>query len=370
MCETVTQHIHPSTFPRTEGIKYAGSKLRIIPFIIEIADGLKGIRTVLDGFSGSTRVSQAFAQKGYDTTSSDISHWSEVFASCYLLSKQPDSYYQEILDHLNHLEGYDGWFTEFYGATEDNRKKPFQLKNTRKLDAIRDEIDRLKLPFEDQAVLLTSLIYALDKVDSTLGHFVSYLSAWSARSHNNLQLELPQRFQAQGQNRVVRDDIFNVVGQNAYDLVYFDPPYGSNNHKMPPSRVRYASYYHFWKTVILNDKPELFGKSNRRTDTRDLHDPSVFEEFRKNAAGKFIAMEAIDKLIKETRAKYVLLSYSSGGRVSRQDLSDILSNSGKILKIKDIDYRKNVMAQMRWTNEWSNKEVKHHEYLFLMEKKM
>jgi adenine-specific DNA-methyltransferase len=161
-----------------------------------------------------------------------------------------------------------------------------------------------------------------------------------------------------------------VVRNNEYDLAYFDPPYGSNNHKMPPSRVRYASYYHFWKTVILNDKPELFGKANRRTDTRDMHAPSVFEEYRKNADGKFIALDAIDQLIRATRAKYVLLSYSSGGRVTRQELTDILSDSGKILKIMDIDYRKNVMAQLCWTNEWSSKELKHHEYLFLMEKKL
>lgn len=369
MCEENPQQILPLIVPRTEGIKYAGSKLRIIPYIVEIVRELKDVRSVLDGFSGSTRVSQAFAQLGYNTTASDISHWSEVFASCYLLSKKPDRYYQEMLDHLNSLQGYDGWFSEHYGATEFVSKKPFQLKNTRKLDAIRDEIDRLNLTFEDQAVLLTSLIYALDKVDSTLGHFVSYLSKWSARSYKDMKLILPQRFVAEGRNRVLRDDIFSVLSNNEFDLTYFDPPYGSNNHKMPPSRVRYASYYHFWKTVILNDKPEIFGKAKRRTDTRDTYSPSVFEEYRKNSEGRFIAMEAIDKLISEARTRYVLLSYSSGGRVTRQELAEILSNSGKILKIMDIDYRKNVMAQMSWTNEWSSNEVKHHEYLFLMKKK-
>jgi len=34
----------------------------------------------------------------------------------------------------------------------------------------------------------------------------------------------------------------------------------------------------------------------------------------------------------------------------------------------EINYKKNVMGQMRWTNEWINSDDKYMEYLFLMEK--
>ncbi|MFT3753962.1 MAG: DNA adenine methylase [Paludibacter sp.] len=354
--------------PRTEGIKYAGSKLRLLPFILEMVGNLKGIENVLDGFSGSTRVSQAFAQLGYSTTSNDISAWSEVFATCYLLSNQSDSYYQEIIDHLNNLPGMVGWFSENYGGSEKETKKPFQLKNTRKLDVIREEIDKLNLCHKDKCVLLTSLIIALDKVDNTLGHYVAYLSKWSVRSYKDLQLELPKRFSPTGDNRVIRDDIFNTVAKNRFDLAYLDPPYGSNNEKMPPSRVRYAAYYHLWTTIIQNDKPALFGKANRREDSRDDCCGSVFEEFRKNESGDFLAMEALRKLINETKTRYLLLSYSSGGRATKQQLLDIISDSGKLLEIKLIDHKKNVMSNMRSTSEWINSDGKHNEYLFLMEK--
>jgi adenine-specific DNA-methyltransferase len=63
-----------------------------------------------------------------------------------------------------------------------------------------------------------------------------------------------------------------------------------------------------------------------------------------------------------------LLSYSSGGRASREELFDILNSNGKILKSMEIDYKKNVMSNMCWTNEWVNKDEKHLEYLFLIEK--
>lgn len=354
--------------PKTEGIKYAGSKLRLLPYIFEMVDGLSDVESVLDGFSGSTRVSQAFAKLGYSTTSNDISAWSEVFATCYLVSNKSNVYYQEQIDYLNSLQGVDGWFTQNYGGADDETKKPFQIKNTRKLDAIRDEIDRMNLAWEDKCVLLTSLIYALDKVDNTLGHYVAYLSGWSTRSFNDLKLKLPNRFILSGQNKVIRDDVFNTVANNQYDLVYFDPPYGSNNEKMPPSRVRYAAYYHLWTTIIQHDKPQLFGKASRREDTRDDLTGSIFEEFRKNKTGDFLAMEALRKLVSETNTRYLLLSYSSGGRATKQQLLDIISEFGNLIEIKAIDYKKNVMSNMRSTSEWISAEEKHHEYLFLMEK--
>lgn len=355
---------------KTQGIKYAGSKLKIIPYILESIKDLE-IKSVLDGFSGSTRVSQALAQAGYDVISNDIAHWSEVCARCFLLHNKDKQYYQNIIDELNALKGYDGWFTANYGGDEVMTvKMPFQIKNTRKLDAIRDKIEELTLDDTDRSVILTSLLFALDAVDSTLGHFASYLSKWSKRSYNDLFLKLPELKKTSGSHKILREDIFSVIKNHSFDLAYFDPPYGSNNEKMPPSRIRYSSYYHIWTSVIKNDKPVLFGKVNRREDTRDLIAASVFEEFRKNKEGNYMAMEAIRTLIQDTKAKYILLSYSSGGRATKKELEKILNETGKILKINEIDYKKNIMASMRWTNEWlsSNSNDAHKEYLFLMEK--
>ncbi len=362
--------------PETEGIKYAGSKLKLLPFILQLVNKVKP-KTVLDGFAGTTRVSQALAQTGYRVIANDISAWSKVFGTCYLLNTHPDNHYKPLIDHLNSLTGIDGWFTEHYGGEpnggcsigQDNLKKPWQKHNTRKLDAIRDEIERLSLSETEKAVLLTSLILALDEVDNTLGHFASYLNDWSPRSYNTMCLKVPRLIPATERHVVTQSDVFDLAKTADVDLAYFDPPYGSNNEKMPPSRVRYAAYYHLWTSICLYDKPALFGKAKRRADTSDTVASSVFEEFRKGESGRFIAVEAIERLLKATRAKHVILSYSSGGRATAGELNDVISSIGKLLEVVEVDYRKNVMAGMRWTNEWVREaEASNREFLFLIEK--
>jgi adenine-specific DNA-methyltransferase len=394
--------------PLTEGIKYTGSKLKLLPHILQLAKKTD-VKTIFDGFSGTTRVSQAFAKSGYRVISNDVSVWSEVFGACYLLNKKKRAEYEKLIKHLNGLKPVDGWFTEHYGGMAnggrikgnkgdkgdspifvdtkigtvpgkigtvpgsavhtDGLKKPWQIHNARKLDAVRDEIDRLALPPIDKAVALTSLILALDKVDSTLGHYVSYLQDWSPRSYKELVLKVPKVFVNEQSNQVHRRDIFDLVGDVEADLAYYDPPYGSNNDKMPPSRVRYASYYHLWTTICLNDRPEVFGKAKRRKDTSDVVSASIFEEFRKNERGRFIVIDAIERLIRATAAKWIILSYSSGGRATAEELNDVIRNNAEVLDLVEVDYKKNVMSEMKWTNQWLRDSIEpNREFLFLLQK--
>lgn len=355
--------------PETEGIKYAGSKRKLLPYIAQIVSGLN-VSRVLDGFSGSARVSQLFSMMGYDTVASDRSAWSEVLGQCYLLNTHPPEHYLPILQHLNELPGYDGWFTEHYGGdVGDTIKRPFQRKNTRRLDAIRDEIDRLALSNIERAVMLTSLMLALDSVDNTLGHFVSYLAGWSARSYHDLRLRLPKISLNSGHHTVLREDIFTTLQNHHFDLAYFDPPYGSNNTKMPPSRVRYNAYYHLWTTLVLHDKPAVFGKANRREDSRDQVEPSQFEDYHNDENGNSLALQALNRLIQETQARYILLSYSSGGRATWLELHERLAGAGDIRNILILDHKRHVMSHMRWTEAWAQPKLDpHQEYLFLLEK--
>lgn len=374
----LNNHLLPNTIVQTEGIKYIGSKKRSLDSILEICKGLD-VTSVFDGFSGTTRVSQALAKSGLSVTANDRSVWSKVFAECYLLADyEQREYYSDQIQKLNELDGKDGWFTQNYGGLpnggsargEDGLKKPWQIHNTRKLDAIRVAIDDIASNEIEKSVYLTSLILAMDKVDSTIGHQVSYLKEWSKRSYNDMKLELP-KICPNGNHRVLSGDIFDVIGDVSADLSYYDPPYGSGNEKMPPSRVRYSSYYHLWKSICLNDQPELVGVAKRRADVSDTFDPSVFEEFRRGDSGRFIVTEAVEKLIEKTNSKFVLLSYGSTGKLTLDEIMDSIRQSGYEYRTTTREQTANVMASMTWTDEWTGQHTsgnKNTEHLILVAK--
>jgi len=237
------------------------------------------------------------------------------------------------------------------------------MKNMQKLDAIRRQIDEWNLPLTDKCVLLTSLIEALNRVDSTIGHYAAYLKKWSKRSYNDLLLQMPQRVMTAHNHIVTQQDVFDILPNNEFDLAYFDPPYGSHNDKMPSSRVRYSAYYHFLKTVILNDRPALFGVNARREDSKDKYNHNPFEDYHPH-----VASQALERLIKNARTHYVLLSYNSNGRITIQEIADILCAHGKIIKTIACDFKQNNMAFLTSTKQWLNTDDAHQEYVFLLEK--
>jgi adenine-specific DNA-methyltransferase len=184
-----------------------------------------------------------------------------------------------------------------------------------------------------------------------------------------MKLRIPKIIPKTREHEIHQGDIFNIAPSIDADLAYYDPPYGSNNDKMPPSRVRYAAYYHLWSSICLFDNPPLFGKANRRADTSDALSASVFEDFRRNESGRFRAVEAIERLLRQTKTRHIILSYSSGGRATAQELNDVITGSGKLIDVIAIDYKRNVMGGMRWTHEWvRDADEINREFLFLIER--
>ncbi len=154
-------------------IKYLGSKRTLVPVLGDLAIAA-GARTAVDLFTGTTRVAQELKRRGLHVTATDIATYSGVLADCYVALDADTVDLQEldnVLKHLDGLPGRAGYFTE----TFCERSRFFQPKNGARVDAIRDAIEADHRDSPLFPVLLTSLMLAADRVDSTTGLQMAYL---------------------------------------------------------------------------------------------------------------------------------------------------------------------------------------------------
>ncbi|RME08154.1 MAG: DNA methyltransferase [Aquificota bacterium] len=299
-------------------IKYIGSKRRLIPIISEIVGRIASapgsrVRTVLDAFSGSARVGHALKSMGFYVIANDFYHYAFTIAKALVEADRreyPEEKVNPILERLSRLPPKRGWFTKTY--CEEARF--FQVKNGERIEAIREHIER---HYADdptlKAVLLTSLILAADKVDSTTGVQMAYLKDWAPRSYNDLRLEYPPLLPGAG--KALLGDAIEVVDQIKADILYLDPPY--NQHS-------YLGNYHIWETVVLWDNPKTYGVARKREDVK--YRKSVFNSRRS-------AKEALSRLLSKARTPHILLSFNNEGFFTAQEIEDLLKEWGYVVRL-------------------------------------
>jgi adenine-specific DNA-methyltransferase len=302
-------------------IKYLGSKRRLVAELGRLLDAT-GARTTLDLFTGTTRVAQEFCRRGAQVTCVDTAAYSEVLAQCYVeldAATVDPAEVAEALARLAALPDRRGYVTEVFCE----RSRYFHPDNGLRIDAIRDGIDELYGDSWLRPVLLTSLLEAADRVDSTVGMQMAYLKQWAPRALRPLRLEVPVL--TPGTGRAVRGDVLDVCpGLDAVDLAYLDPPY--NQH-------RYFTNYHVWETLVRWDAPEHYGVACKRADARDEATRSPFNSRR-------TMPDALAGLIAGVRAETVVVSFSNEGFVPLAGLVEMCEQRGRPVRVLAYDTRR------------------------------
>src|SRR4051794_24531151 len=241
-------------------------------------------------FAGTTRVGQAMRTAGLEVVSNDLASYSEPLGIAYIEAdgRLDRGRLREVLAHLNALPGVDGYFTETFAR----RARYFHPANAMRIDAIRDEVERLALDRLERGAVMTSLLEAADRVDSTVGVQMAYLKRWAPRALGPLELREPEAVPGPAGTALRRDanDLAGELGD--VDVAYLDPPY--NQHS-------YYANYHVWETLHRGDQPEHYGVACKRVDCRTTKSPYNS----RRAAGAALA-----DLVERTAAPWILLSFS------------------------------------------------------------
>ena len=310
-------------------IKYLGSKRKLIDLLYKVISDHSEGGVILDTFSGSCRVSYALKQLGCPVVANDHNAYASTIAQCYV---EADTTYTRkasmLINEFNNIKPAPGYFTH----TFCEQSRFIQPTNGAKIDAIREEIERKDLPQIIKAVVLTSLLEAADRVDSTVGLQMAYLKSWSKRSYNDLHLRLPKLIDGHSGCKAFNLEAENVVDYVEADVLYLDPPY--NQHS-------YLGNYHIWESLVRWDKPEVYGVACKRVDVRERKSP--FNSKRKCA-------EALRKVVEKSKFNTLVMSYNNEGHLTIEFIVELLSGFGEVT-LMEIDHKRHICSQIGVYNQ-------------------
>lgn len=334
-------------------IKYIGSKRALLTNITGVIDQLVppgGL--VVDLFSGTSRVGHALKGMGHRVWSNDQNAYAHTLATCYVQADRErwEAPARKLIAELSQLPGSPGYFTE----TFCEQSRYFQPKNGARVDAMREHIERLDLDPELKAIMLVSLMEAADRVDSTAGVQMAYLKQWAARANNDIELRFPavQPAVSGGKCKATQGDAEVVSAEIEADLVYLDPPY--NQHS-------YLGNYHIWESLVLWDKPPVYGIACKREDCRTRK--SAFN-------GKRAIFSAMETVLNNLRAKALVISFNNEAYITREQMEGLLKGRGK-LTVVEMAHDRYVGAKIGIYNPAGEKvgkvgHLKNSEYLYVV----
>ena len=354
----------------TQIITYLGNKRQLLPLI---GQAIETVRTelnkdkisFLDLFSGSGIVARYAKQYSQKIIANDLENYSFVINSCYLANKAEldlvlmNKYYQKL--KVKELEIQNGFISELYAPKDDRNIQKgervfYTLRNANYLDNMINNID-CYIPKEYQCFFIAPLLAQASVHVNTAGVFKGFykdkngVGSFGASGQNALSriqgkilLPFPIFSEYQTENLIFQADANNLVKDlEEVDICYIDPPY--NQHP-------YGSNYFMLNNLAQNIRPvEISTISGIPVDWQ-----------RSNYNKKRIIGDTLADLIKNTKAKYILLSFNNEGFLTKDAIINILSQHGNV---RTLETKYNTFRGSRNLNQ---REIHVKEYLFILKK--
>ena len=304
--------------------RFIGNKSKLLGFISDIVTEKCGsYQSFCDIFSGTGAVANHFSRPGVKVIANDILGSSYTSLKCWLGTTAYDTdKITGLINHLNNLKtSGQNYVSKNFGGTY------FTLANAKKIGAIREEIETMQITKEERAILLTSLLYAMDKVANTVGHYEAYRKILDTTQE--MRLMVPDiNVQNNQNNKIYNKDANELVKEIECDVLYIDPPYNSR---------QYGDSYHLLENIVSWEKPKVLGVAKKMEERGHLKSKYCLKS----------APEAFRELILNAKTKHILLSYNntaetknsrSNARISDKSILETLRLRGKV-EIFERDYR-------------------------------
>ena len=297
--------------------RYLGNKYSLSSFIRKTVDeNCKDVNIVIDMFSGTGAVANAFKDKMLITNDLLYSNYISNYA-WFGYEKYSGKKIIEFIYDYNQIETKENnYMRENFADTF------FSADDCSKIGYIREDIEvkykSRKINFKEYAILITSLLYAMDKIANTVGHYDAYRKNTYFKKTLMLNVLLPEEI-INSNNVCYNLDANELIKNIKGDLLYLDPPYNSR---------QYCDAYHLLENVARWEKPKVYGVARKMDRTLLKSDYCMVT-----------ATKTFQELIENADTKYILLSYNnmskkgndrSNAKISDKDIMETLSKKGKV----------------------------------------
>lgn len=296
--------------------RYLGNKYKLLPFITDvISSECDKFESFADIFAGTGAVASAYTDKKLITNdilySNYLCHITWFSNEQFSIKKIKD-YIEYFNSNIPYEENY---MTKNFANTYFSDKVCSKIGFIR--EYIENEFKEKKINNKERAMLITSLLYGLDKIANTCGHYDAYRQ--NVEFIDNITLALPEPNTDLKRNECFNFDANELAKQITSDIVYIDPPYNSR---------QYSDAYHLVENIACWEKPNVFGVAKKMDRTL------LKSKYCTNSAPS-----AFSELIQNLNAKYIVVSYNnmakkgndrSNARITDVQLLETLKTKGSV----------------------------------------
>lgn len=322
-------------------MRFIGCKTLLLDNIKSVIDEkAPEAKSLCDVFSGTATVARYFKQ-WYEVYSNDLLYFSYVLQKGTVENDSVPKFEElkkkyNIYDPIDYFNGTDLQEMELL----PQEKRCFQNlyspqggrmyindENALRIDFCRNKLEDWKaeglLSDDEYYYLLACIVEGIPFVSNTSGTYGAFHKTWERRSYKTYEVYRLDVNHNGLNNKCYNEDGVELLKKIEGDILYIDPPYNGR---------QYLPNYHVLETAAKYDFPEVRGVTGQRP----------YENAKSDFCLKTKVCDAFENLIKNAKFKHIILSYSTDGLMSVEDIERIMKTYGKkdSFKIYEIPYRR------------------------------
>lgn len=324
--------------------RYIGNKTKILKWIRGLVDEYTRGSSFFDVFAGTGVITKEFINKFDKFIINDFLFSNNIIYKAFFGSQEYNSEklleLKQVYNRIENREYDDTYLEDNYGS------RFFSNFDAIKIGEIRERIERnTEINERERAILITSLLYSLDNIANTVGHYDAYRKTNDIVDKFKFELINPLN-ESEKEFSIFRRDANQLVREVKADVAFIDPPYNSR---------QYSRFYHVLESITKWDKPMLSGVAMKPP----VENMSTYS--------KVAAPKMFDDLISNLNVNYIVVTYNNTYNSKSSSSKNKITHEQIIESLKKVGNTRQFEKSYKFFNTGKTDLKDHKEFVFITE---